>query len=232
MRPRCSTSSPGCKRARESARAASTYANNWEDDLKIDIPNTGATTDQVWKLLRGWLGKETRISGEVIDLGDGLALTARVGAKPGQRFVSADRDLDALIAQGAELIFKRTQPYRHAVYVGRIPEREAERYDLLMALTSDPSPVERKWAFSGLAYDRRVMGFFADAVRMADKRPRHRSTAHSRARQSGASAQLLLGHDQASMDGMAKEAESRGSDQYDARISAANRCATADQRRA
>ena len=48
----------------ETMRAASSYDNNWGDDLKIDIPNTGATADQVWKLLRGWLGKETRISGE------------------------------------------------------------------------------------------------------------------------------------------------------------------------
>src|SRR5215207_4908334 len=60
-----------------SVRAASTYANNWEDELKIEIPNTGASTAEIWTLLRGWLGKETRISGEVIRMADGLALTAR-----------------------------------------------------------------------------------------------------------------------------------------------------------
>src|SRR5215207_5619191 len=55
----------------QSIRAASTYANNWENDLSIDIPNTGTTTDDIWKLLRGWLGKETRISGEVSETGEG-----------------------------------------------------------------------------------------------------------------------------------------------------------------
>ena len=209
----------------ESVRAASTYANNWEDDLKIDIPNTGATTDQVWKLLRGWLGKETRISGEVIDLGNGLALTARVGAKPGQRFVSEQRDLDALIAQGAELIFKRTQPYRHAVYVGRIPQREIERYELLMALTSDPSPVERKWAFSGLAYDRREMGFFADAVRMAENALAIDPQLTPALGNLGV-AHRLMGHDQAMVDAMAKELASGKNDQFDSRIAAANRCSS------
>ena len=32
----------------ESMRAASSYDNNWGDDLKIDIPNTGATADQIF----------------------------------------------------------------------------------------------------------------------------------------------------------------------------------------
>ncbi len=207
----------------ESVRAPSTYANNWEDELKIDIPNTGATTDQVWKVLRGWLGKETRISGEVIDLGDGLSLTARVGAKAGQRFVSPQSDLDALVAQGAELIFKRTQPYRHAVYVGRVPEREAERYALLMALTADPSDIERKWAYSGLAYDRREMGYFADAVRMARSAlaiDPQMTPAHGNL----AVAQRLMGHDQQAADTYAAELQSEANDQYDPRIAAANRC--------
>ncbi|GAA4717497.1 hypothetical protein H9L13_07070 [Sphingomonas lutea] len=209
----------------ESVRAASTYANNWEDELKIDIPNTGATTDQVWKVLRGWLGKETRISGEVIDLGGGLALTARVGTASGQRFVSSQGDLDALIAQGAELIFKRTQPYRHAVYVGRVPEREAERYALLTALTADPSEVERKWAFSGLAYDRREMGFFADAARAA-----HNALAidpeMTPARGNLAIALRLMGRDQEAFDAFEAELSSKATNQYDPRIAAANRCSS------
>jgi tetratricopeptide (TPR) repeat protein len=207
----------------ESVRAPSTYANNWEEELKIDIPNTGATTDQVWKVLRGWLGKETRISGEVIDLGSGLALTVRVGAKPGQRFVSGDSDLDLLVGQGAELIFKRTQPYRHAVYLGRTPDRENERYALLMALTADPSDVERKWAYSGLAYDRREMGFFADAARMGrnalaidpDMTP---------ARGNLAVAEQMMGHDEQALNAYVAELRSKASDQYDPRIAAANRC--------
>ena len=75
----------------KSARAASSYANNWEDELKIDIPNTGANADQLWKLLRGWLGKETRISGEIIETTDGLALTARVGATSARTLCQQDR---------------------------------------------------------------------------------------------------------------------------------------------
>ena len=123
----------------ESMRAASSYDNNWGDDLKIDIPNTGATADQIWKLLRGWLGKETRISGEVIQTPEGLALTARAGAKPGERFVSKNGDLDALVTKAAELIYRETQPYRYSVYLAQFPDRGAEQRALLVGLTRDPS---------------------------------------------------------------------------------------------
>ena len=150
-----------------SIRAASTYANNWEDDLSIDIPNTRTTTDQIWKLLRGWLGKETRISGEVVDTGEGLAFTARVGANPGRRFVSDNRDLDSLVTQGAELIYEQTQPYRYSVFIGRDPKRWAEGNTILHRLSRDPSPVERKWAFNGLAANARRDGKFHAAIAYA-----------------------------------------------------------------
>ena len=207
----------------ESARAASSYANNWENDLKIDIPNTGASTDQVWKLLRGWLGKETRISGEVIETGGGIALTARVGSKPGQRFVSESGDLDAVVAQGAELIFRNTQPYRHAIYLGDIPERANERYALLQRLTHDPSPIERKWAYNGLAYDLRQKGDFRGSIAMA-----RRALAIDPEMLPGlgnlATAHSLLGHDQQALDANLLERRTEVGDGYDPRIVAANRC--------
>jgi len=153
----------------QSIRAASTYANNWENDLSIDIPNTRATTDQVWKLLRGWLGKETRISGEVIDTGTGLALTARVGSEPGQRFVSDKRDLDALVTQGAELIYKQTQPYRYSVYISRGRGRQAEQFAVLGQLSKNPSAVERKWALNGISVEHRDLGNLRAARATAER---------------------------------------------------------------
>ncbi len=207
----------------ESVRAASTYANNWEDDLKIDIPNTGATTSEVWKLLRGWLGKETRISGEVIEVDGKLALTARVGSSPGQRFVSPAGKLDDLVSQAAELIYRQTQPYRYAVFVARTPGREGERFSILKPLTAHPSPIERKWAYSGLTYDRNLFGDFRAALAMGRRAlaidpkmvPAIANTAY---------AHRALGHEQASLDmnlfrkGLPKSSE------YDPVIEAANAC--------
>lgn len=207
----------------ESVRAASSYANNWEDELKIDIPNTGASTSEVWKLLRGWLGKETRISGEIVGAERGLALTARVGSAPGQRFENAAGDLDALVKEGAELIYRNTQPYRYAIYMAR-DDRESERAAILRQLTAHSSPTERKWAYSGLSYDLNRRGQFAQSIRMAGKAltidPQMAPALSNAAR-----AHEALGHTQRALD-MYGEAERLmpGNREYDPVVRVTNVC--------
>jgi tetratricopeptide (TPR) repeat protein len=206
----------------QSVRAASSYANNWDDELKIDIPNTGTSADQIWKLLRGWLGKETRISGEVIETAGGLALTARVGGTAGQRFQSAAGGLDQLITKGAELIYRQTQPYRYAMYVSR-SGREEERFPILKQLTVHPSPVERKWAYSGLSYHFNSSGNFRESLQMAgqalaidpDMVP---------ALANGGRARHLLGHYQAALDLYLRTQKARFAPEYDPAVAAISQC--------
>ncbi len=207
----------------ESTRAASSYANNWENDLKIDIPNTGATAEQVWKLLRGWLGKETRISGEVIETRNGLALTARVGSQPGRRFVNKDGDLDALIAQGADLIYERTQPYRHAIYLMDQPEGRLRRIAALQQLAAHESATERKWAYNGLSVSLRADGDFRGGIRTARKALAI-DPAMIPAISNLAQAHQLLGHDQQLVDLYARAIEIKAGEEYDLQIILANRC--------
>ena len=40
---------------------------------------TGVSVGEIYRFLRGWLGHETRVSGEITRSGDGIALTARIG---------------------------------------------------------------------------------------------------------------------------------------------------------
>lgn len=207
----------------ESTRAASSYANNWENDLKIDIPNTGATAEQVWRLLRGWLGKETRISGEVIETANGLALTARVGSQPGRRFVNKQGDLDALVTQGADLIYSQTQPYRHSVFLSRTPERQAERDAALQRLTSHESPIERKWAYNGLSVSLRRQGDFRRSIAMAEKALAIDPEMIPAIGNLG-SARGLLGHDQEMVDLFSRNMQMKPGKEYDPRIVAANYC--------
>ena len=207
----------------ESTRAASSYANNWENDLKIDIPNTGATAEQVWKLLRGWLGKETRISGEVIETPGGLALTARVGSQPGKRFVSNESDLDALVTQGADLIYSRTQPYRHSVYLSRSPERIGERFAALRQLTSHESAIERKWAYNGLSVSLRREGDFRGSMAMAGKALAIDPEMIPALGNLGAG-HMALGHDQQMVDLFTRNMQMIPGKEYDARIVGANYC--------
>ena len=206
----------------ESLRAATTYDNNWGDDLKIDIPQTGATADQVWKLLRQWLGKETRISGEVIETKSGLALTARVGSDPGQRFVSTTGDLDALVSQGAEHIMSATQPYRYAIYLNQV-HRYPEEIAILQQLTANSSAVERKWAYNGLSAYLRNHGNFRGSIAMASQAlaidpnmiPSTLNVGYSYA---------ALGHDQQALDELTRGLSLANSGEYDAHIVSANDC--------
>ena len=208
----------------QSARSAGSYDNNWGDDLKIDIPQTGATAEQIWKLLREWLGKETRISGEVIQTKDGLALTTRVGSKPGQRFLSKTGDLDALVSQGAEMIYKNTQPYRYAIYMFRT-DRPAEARTVLQALAGDPSPIERKWAYVGLGFDLLNSGRIGESAMMT-----RRSLTIDPTMLNGlgglAGEESALGHDQAAADLNARYIKLPITSEYDPKIAAGVQCST------
>jgi len=64
----------------QSLRAANSYRNNWGDDLKVQIPDTGVSLGEVYRFLVSWLGRQTHITGEVVRSAGGFAVTARAGA--------------------------------------------------------------------------------------------------------------------------------------------------------
>jgi hypothetical protein len=96
----------------ESMRAASSYTNNWGDDIKVQIPDTGVSVGEFNRYLHQWLGHQTRISGDVVRTGNKLTVTARAGADAAKSFEGADADLDSLLQKAAEAVYARTQPYR------------------------------------------------------------------------------------------------------------------------
>src|SRR5262249_31485347 len=81
--------------ATASSRAASSYANNWGSDIKLQIPDTGVSIGEFNRSLHAWLGSQTRITGEIYRAGNGtIAVTARAGSSPGPTFTGSDADLD------------------------------------------------------------------------------------------------------------------------------------------
>ncbi|HEY5106279.1 MAG TPA: hypothetical protein VII73_05830 [Caulobacteraceae bacterium] len=129
-------------------RAPGSYRNDWGDDLKVEIPQTGVSIGELRGYLRDWLGHEAHITGEVYRTASGLTLTARTG-DTASSFSGQDGDLDKLVQQAAEATYAHTQPYRYSVYLG-LANRLAEQRAVLGALTGDPDPVERAWAHVGL----------------------------------------------------------------------------------
>jgi tetratricopeptide (TPR) repeat protein len=149
-----------------STRPASAYANDWGDDIKVEIPETGVSIGELNRWLREWLGGETRVTGEVVHTASGLQLTARAGEEPGTTAQGAETDMDALIGQSAEALYRQTQPYRYAEYLasrGRRDEASAAFADLARS----GRPEDRPWAYAGWASILQVEGRHYDAIRMA-----------------------------------------------------------------
>jgi len=132
-----------------SNRAPSSYANNWGSDIKLQIPDTGISIGEFLRSLHAWLGNQTRITGEIWRTPTGLAVTARAGNDTSPTFAGTDADLDKLMQQAAEAVYRATQPYRYAVYLANAG-REKEARALYEKLISDGSPQDRAWALIGL----------------------------------------------------------------------------------
>ena len=69
-----------------SFRPARSYANNWGNDIKVEIPDTGISFGEAYRYLKSWLGGETHVGGEVIRTDNGISFTTRVGGGDGPVF--------------------------------------------------------------------------------------------------------------------------------------------------
>jgi tetratricopeptide (TPR) repeat protein len=127
------------------ARPASSYANDWGGDIKVEIPETGVSVGELNRYIRDWLGSETHISGEVVRTPTGLAVTARAGPNAGKTFEGPDADFDTLMQKAAEDIYAQTQPYRWAVYLAS-SGRRAEALEAYQKLVESGASADQAWA--------------------------------------------------------------------------------------
>jgi tetratricopeptide (TPR) repeat protein len=149
--------------ATASSRASTSYANNWDGDIKLQIPDTGISIGEFNRSLHAWLGHQTRITGEIWRTPTGIAVTARTGRDTSPTFSGAEADLDKLMQQAAESVYRATQPYRYAVYLAnanRLKEAEAAYQDLI----ANGSATDRAWAYIGIANLYTNRGDFALAL--------------------------------------------------------------------
>jgi hypothetical protein len=149
-----------------SGRAPGTYANNWGSEVKVEIPETGVSVGELRRLLVDWLGRNTRIQGEVYRTPQGLAVTARAGALPTADQTGAETDLDALVQAAAEDIYDKTQPYSYGVYLlGKGDTADMQRAEAkFQDLIRTGSPEDSMWSYLGLADTQRQLGEFQSSV--------------------------------------------------------------------
>ena len=161
------------------------------EDVKLEIPETGVSIGEVGRLLRDWIGRQRKVEGELRQTADGkLLLTARMG---GRAFSAsgAPADLDKLEQQVAEQIFAAADPSNDVIYLDASGRRlEARDQARRMAVTyPDALPL---WATEEYLIDPvRDLALARMAARVAPTSPySHFELAR---------AEALFGHDEASL---------------------------------
>ena len=150
----------------ESSRAAQSYANNWGNNIKVEIPETGVSIGELRNFLREWLGHDIRSSGEIYHTAGGIAVTARASGEEGATFEGKESELNALIQKAAEHVYEVTQPYRYANYLDRnydpkgAAQRVAKATQVYRRLIAGDDRKEEGWAWNGLATIQ--FNFYAD----------------------------------------------------------------------
>lgn len=131
----------------DSDRPAASFQNNWGDDIKVEIPETGLKLGEVQKLLRDYLGNVSHVTGDVYESATGIALTARLGDAPPETFEGSRADLDLLIQQAAEAIYRFSQPYRYSDYLEQHGRTE-QAVQVISDLATTGARSERAWAYA------------------------------------------------------------------------------------
>ncbi|HEY5047600.1 MAG TPA: hypothetical protein VII49_06235 [Rhizomicrobium sp.] len=155
-----------------STRAASSYANNWDNDIKVQVPDTGVSIGEINKYLHEWLGRQTHIKGEIYRTASGIAVTARTGGIASGTFTGSEADLDALFDDAARSVFRSTQPYRYALYLRTArgflfnPKYFAETNAILNDLVHTGGVEDRAWSYDAIGMGKVFGGDLYGGVEM------------------------------------------------------------------
>ena len=86
-------------------------------EVKIEIPETGVSLGEAWRLMRDWLGSGRKVSGNVRETADGsITLTARVAGGEALTVTGSAADLDQLEQQLAEKLYATNDPVNIVIY--------------------------------------------------------------------------------------------------------------------
>jgi hypothetical protein len=134
-----------------------------DEDIKVEIPDTGISLGQAWHYLRLWLGHERRVTGNLRVAGDGtVVLTVALEGEQGFMLSGNEGDLAKLEQQAAEHIFDQVDPLNYSLYL-LVNDRPTEALAATERVTQSVNePKELANVYSLLAYEtRRATGDMA-----------------------------------------------------------------------
>lgn len=103
-------------RTRTSGRKLA-VANGWPQAIRIEIPNTGISIDQLQINLRRIFVEDINLNGELLEGGGVRSLTIRGNGIAARSFSDPDADLDQLMQWAAEHVMASLQPAEFAAYL-------------------------------------------------------------------------------------------------------------------
>jgi tetratricopeptide (TPR) repeat protein len=129
-------------------RPAQTYANDWgQAGIKLDIPETGVSLTELDDFLREKLGHDTHVTGEIVRTASGVSLTARTGMEGAESVTGSEAELDGLVRQLSEKVYRLTQPYRYGIYLAS-HDRLAEAIPVMKAVAEiGPTRLDRAFGY-------------------------------------------------------------------------------------
>jgi hypothetical protein len=89
-----------------------------DEEIKVEIPDTGISLGEVSRYLRSWLGHERHLGGSLKSLADGkIALTVALGGAEAETFTGSVADLEKLEQRAAERVFQGVDPSNFVLYL-------------------------------------------------------------------------------------------------------------------
>lgn len=150
----------------ESKRA---LQNAWRNELRMAVPETGISLEDISRLLRTRFGHDVRISGDLIENANGsLALTVRGDGVPAKRIEGPAGSLQQLATLAAEYVYGQARPAEWAIYLdssGRYPEAVAFARDAFARV----APEERPRLLNGWAIALAHTGKAREALPLLDR---------------------------------------------------------------
>lgn len=183
------------QRETDSLTAARSYRSPSDEQLNIQIPQTGVSLGELDRFLRRWLGSGVRIDGVVWHKQGQLEIITQVGENPPISVVATEATLDTQLDRVAEGIFGVTQPYRYSLYLIQ-NKRDDDALAFLSKFVGYASVEERAWsliAMGRIFWQRGNLTKALDAFTQASQIAPRNANAPSNL----ATIELLRGHEEA-----------------------------------
>jgi hypothetical protein len=112
--------------ASNSLNTAAQVSRDGDNEIRVEIPQTGISLAEGWRFLKSWLGNERHLRGSLRPDGEGhIRLSIAMDGMSSATFTGGTAELGSLEQQAAEYVFSDADPLTEALfltYSGRYDE--------------------------------------------------------------------------------------------------------------